>query len=329
MHSNDSDVGGNDNDLFLPIDNSLLPRLQDSSWLDARVSPVPHNDEDDEENDEITAPYRKALNESLVMDEKSALLGNRSSLHPLWGRDDAFKEQEQQKKRKSMTSVGKMVLRLTGSLQFFIILHDAYLWYLAYRRGIEPVYSIRWRLPWLSPSERTLVRFGAFCPARLWQWWRPVTSLFFVTSVMEWLGIAWAWWDLDLKRQQSSWLYFVSAISGQLWMIAFHPNGVSGCASWGTCGVLTFVGAKLVPDRRFALFLTAIALIVLNLLQPSSSAFGAIGAAFFGWSYAGAFPTNTISQKDDAKKEWKCLQWFAILVLIMLWILPISVILLT
>ena len=53
-------------------------------------------------------------------------------------------------------------------------------------------------------------------------------------------------------------------------------GGVSGCASWGTCGVLCAIGVSQ-PHRRFILFLTAIALVLLDLAQPYSSAFGALG----------------------------------------------------
>jgi hypothetical protein len=83
------------------------------------------------------------------------------------------------------------------------------------------------------------------------------------------------------------------------------------------------------PDRRFVLFLTAIVLLLLNVLQPTSSVFGAIGASFFGWSFygVGGLGSEAVPLKDGAKKKRTCLNWLAIVVVVKLWLIPILVIL--
>mmetsp|Transcript_7271 Transcript_7271/g.10401 ORF Transcript_7271/g.10401 Transcript_7271/m.10401 type:complete len:263 (+) Transcript_7271:3-791(+) len=81
-------------------------------------------------------------------------------------------------------------------------------------------------------------------------------------------------------------------------MISHHPDShlstqpiffhsPSACASWGTCGVLTAVGNTKPEKHRFPLFLVAILFVILNLFQNTNSTLGTIGAAFFGWAYAG------------------------------------------
>jgi hypothetical protein len=358
IHTDDDSSDTSSNGLFSPVrgrrtslhhsstpEQDSLPRLQDTSWIGARVSPIPSLDEDEEANDLVTAPYRKALKTNLVVGERSSLLGQQgsSTLHPLWGGGPSHPRQHQQqtKSRKSKKSspFASLVVGISGIYLGCIALHDAYLWYLSYRRGVEPKYPLAWYLPWLSPSARILMRFGAFSPARFaeGQYWRPITSLAMSTSVAEWLLMIWAWW-WELRRihnhsgSQHVWLYLISAATGQLWMAAFHSNGISGCASWGTCGVLCAMGVSR-PDRRFVLFLTAIALVIINLLQPTSSSFGAIGASFFGWSLYGVGLPPAVTLLEDngggkcKRQPWGCLNWLAAVVVVKLWLIPIFFIL--
>jgi hypothetical protein len=328
-----------------------LPRLQDTSWIGARVSPIPSYDED-EENDYVTARYRKALNESSAAfltgaTESTSLLrnvtttsGNKSkkwSLHPLWDpkQDPILIEQKRIAKTSPTYRLGMLVVCSTGIFLAIVGLHDAYLWYLSFRKGIEPGYSLTWRWPWLSPSSRTLLRFGAFCPQRLvvqqgqGEYWRIVTSWFASTSLVEWLLTAWGWWCVQyISTGIIIWpLYILCCVTGQLWMAAFHFNGISGCASWGTSGVLCAIGVAR-PDRRFVLFLSAIASVVLSLLEPTSSVYGAIGSIFFGWSFNSVGLTLYGSSaaehnKDDDHGKKSELNMFAAIVVVGLWVLPI------
>jgi hypothetical protein len=88
-------------------------------------------------------------------------------------------------------------------------------------------------------------------------------------------------------------------------MTAFAVNpenagGVSGCSGWGTAGVLCAMGV-LSPDRRFGLFVLAIAMVLVGLVDAWSyssatgSVFGVIGASFFGWSWCGMWLTSAVT----------------------------------
>lgn len=125
--------------------------------------------------------------------------------------------------------------------------------------------------------------------------------------------------------------FLVSTGTGQLWMSAFASHyALSGCAGWGTCGVLCGTGVSR-PDYRFSLFLTAIALVLLNLLQSTSNVFGAIGASFFGWSLSGVgVPTyfNASFKKESLLRPWSWLNWLALVTAFKLWAIPILYILL-
>jgi membrane associated rhomboid family serine protease len=404
MHSIDTDHSSDSSDIFSPVNrrrslhnndhsNSLstpeqdysLPRLHDNSWIGARVSPIASFDQEDP--DELaTAPYRKALHDSLeasfvhvLPTERSSLLGNnkkhfdpRSNIHPLWDHKDSNNKNNYNSSnrrgilRRVFTRTnwgtlywGNVVLAVSGGILGCISVHDIYLWYLMYRRGIEPMYSIAWTMPWLSPSIRTLTRFGAFMPSRLLffesrgEYWRIGSSMFLSTSILEWLLIVWAW----IALQQSTitptttsgsfsasllWalLYIVSILTGQLWMTAFHKDDeIAGCVSWGTCGILCAMGVSR-PERRFFFFCTVIALVVLELMQPTGSVFGAIGGSFFGWAFSGVglWWTPNSSSKAQQQQDGKdgiaksmhaarirksCLHWFSTIVLIILWVVPI------
>eukprot|EP00980_Cylindrotheca_fusiformis_P005235 scaffold1119_cov120-Cylindrotheca_fusiformis.AAC.15 len=325
--------------------DELLPRLQDTSWIGARVSPIPSYDED-EENDYVTARYRKALNDSssvafMGATESTSLLRNFAknktkniwSLHPLWDphQDPLVLEQKRLARKSPTYRLGMLVVGSTATFLAVVALHDGYLWYISYRRGVALAYSLAWRWPWLSPTKTTLLRFGAFSPQRLVQqrdYWRIGTSWFVTTSVVEWLLTAWGWWCVQyISTGIIIWpLYVLCCATGQLWMAAFQFKGISGCACWGTSGVLCAIGVAR-PDRRFVLFLTAIASIVLSLLEPTSSVYGAIGSIFFGWSFNSVGltlhgPSATDHDKDDHGKMSE-FNIFAALIVVGLWVLPI------
>eukprot|EP00536_Pseudo-nitzschia_multiseries_P008387 jgi/Psemu1/20287/gm1.20287_g len=102
-----------------------------------------------------------------------------------------------------------------GTALFLLVvgIHDAFLSYLETRNGIESSVSRAWTLPWIGPSERSLLRFGAFCPRRMlvlsagggrydasysysyssYSYWRSFVALCAPTSVAEWLLLVWVW----------------------------------------------------------------------------------------------------------------------------------------
>ena len=262
--------------------------------------------------------------------------GNFSSLHPLWDDKDAIRALKlQQQGRnainnqhwwfhgKAVTYWGTIVASSAGIMLACMGMHDAYIKYISYRRGVALTYSVSWTVPWLMPSGRTLIRFGAFCPSRLIElkeYWRVISSPFISTSFTEWIVLLLAWHSLRrgsnsmssnggiLPTTSTTWspmgsrsgscggaaaflvwplLYLFSVWTGQLWVTAFHPyNAISGCASWGTCGTLCAIGVSK-PHRRFFLFMIAISLVMVDLAQPYTSAYGAIGGSFFGWAFYG------------------------------------------
>ena len=81
LHQNTPDTplhGNHDNDHndhhHEQQQQTTLPRLHNTSWIGARVSPIPSVDED-EENDLLTAPYRRALQRSSAT-SSAAIRGN-------------------------------------------------------------------------------------------------------------------------------------------------------------------------------------------------------------------------------------------------------------
>jgi hypothetical protein len=430
--NNSSSDGSSNSDMFSPIqgrrlslrDSSFstvvephaddsLPALQDKSWIGARVSPIQSFDNDDDDGDaddledfRATAPYRKALNESLdasflVATERSRLLGGGnkrrargfvfgsaggglsdqqvhiplSSIHPLWEDKKALSAPKRDKREiQPFATVddrwwsfvcatrywGTVVIATSTGILACMGLHDGYLWYLSKRRGIELPYSLAWTLPWLTPTARTLIQFGAFSPERLVErneYWRIVSSPYVSTSVGEWVLLLWAWAVLrhssgtllvvgsglpntalssppPARRGGSVGLFMIWAIvynlsawTGQLWVTAF-PNkngGVSGCASWGTCGILCAAGISQ-PNRRFLLFMTAIALVSLDTVQSLGSTFGALGGSFFGWAFfgVGLTPVCPVMQTEDSMKEQRrgCLHVVSAFVVLKLWVIP-------
>ena len=115
---------------------------------------------------------------------------------------------------------------------------------------------------------------------------RLVTSALQVHSVLEWGLVVLGWFVCQrpsrypVTTTTTITVYTLSVLTGQLWMLAvwwIHGSGdnvsykhatllVAHCASWGTCGVLCFVG-MVRPQRRFGCFMICIGLVVLSLLQ--------------------------------------------------------------
>ena len=228
----------------------------------------------------------------------------------------------------------RFVLGPTALVLFCVGLHDVFLAYLGMRRGVTASYGFAWTLPWCGPSPRSLLRFGAFCPERLltesspWvsRYWRSFASMVVPISLVEWMLLVWVWTrylpssvispKTNFSRQLS-WpvVYLLSAWTGQLWMVAFHRESVllqqrgskygsdgasfpavSGCAGWGTAGVLCAVGIQ-VPDRRFPCFLSSIGLVLIHQFQATGSVVGCAAAAFWGWAYSGLWSRSRATQR--------------------------------
>ena len=436
----DSGKHGNLEDTSPP---DTLPRLHNTSWIGARVSPVPPDNEEDDDDEDIAimAPYHKALqqasfvgmgsNSNTTANEQTTLLGRKiekstinarrstsnnasnhsafQSMNPSGGYPQQLEETTkngnstpylynheydhngklkdhatQQSKwawlccpwrssstpqRQSFSNCYWFLPFTTAVFLSLVGLHDVFLKYISWRRGTATTYSLMWTVPWLGPSTRSMLRFGAYCPSKIVtglyseqqqairissDWWRILTSGLWVTSSLsEWavLYACWCWaisacdknnsrktaatvtpvsaaqdpywnnydWDnnrfsyMATSQDKSSdtmllsWpiVYILSTLTGQLWMMAFdyweysyeaelgYVVTISGCTSWGTAGVLCAKGMQY-PNQRLELFCLAIALVLLNLL-PNASIFGAIGACFFGWAFAGIWGRSDAS----------------------------------
>ena len=311
--------------------NERLPISNDTSWIGARLSPIAF-DEDDEAK---LAPYKQALNESIA-NERSALLrpvkrSDRSKIHPMWDDGDPLLLQTMisENQTRGLIHWGTVVGVLSGLQLLAVAMHDSYLYYLSYRLGYE-VDVERWSLPWLSPSNAVLQRFGAFMPYQMLeygQWWRMLTSAFMSTSVMEWLLVIWSWrallWGGAKPTRKWCYVYLLAAFTGQIWMMAFDLSGVAGAATWGSSGVICAAGGAK-PRQRFLLFMTAIAIVILAFLEPTNSVVGAIGGSFFGWTFYGLGWSRVVSKMDKgAVKPKGMLRLLSGLALLKLWVVPL------
>jgi hypothetical protein len=315
------------------------------------MSPVAFDDDDvNNEDRELLAPYHKALNQSLdssFFNERTALLGRgshrsarSSKSHSAWGDADAhdFLWTRDGKKNKKTPprfyySWDVILCTLSGIHLGCMALHDLYVSYLAYRSGYNNYHksnkALLWRLPWLSPSTSTLQRFGALLPWKAvhGQAWRMASSMFMSTSLVEYALMCCAWHTLRVGGSRPTWqwvgLYFMSTVTGQLWTIAWDPLGVSGGAVWGTCGVLCAAGAAR-PTSRFVLFVTSIALFVVSSIGGTNSAMGAMGSSAFGWGYYGMGHILVFSQDAvDALPPSRSIRMLSGIMLISLWMIPL------
>ena len=323
------------------VQSETLPARQDASLLDAGMSPIPAAFDDDDDGDqadeEAIAPYRKALHESIdssFSNERTALLGHRkrSKAHPSWDAEDVSQVTASTHATKASTptcSWNVILYVLSGMQLACMALHDLYFWYLSYRLGLESSKSYSWRLPWLTPSDGTLTRFGALIPWKVihGQAWRMVTSTFLSTSVVEYALICWAWHILRVggSRPTLRWvpLYLMSAVTGQLWTIAWDPSSISGGSSWGTCGVLCAAGAAK-ARQRFLLFFVSIALTAVTSIDATGSSVGSIGSFAFGWAFYGVGQVLILrrdGETSSAPKGW--IRMLSAIVLVSLWLVPL------
>jgi hypothetical protein len=308
-----------------------LPVSHDTSWIGARVSPIAF----DEEDEEKLAPYKQALNDSMA-NERSALLGiikrgDRSKIHPMWddGNPLLFQTTDTDDRLRGFYHWGNVVLVISGSHLLAMAIHDFYVAYLSYRLGYD-VDVERWSLPWLYPSTASLQRFGAFMPYQALehaQWWRMLTSTFMSTSVAQWLLVLWSWralqWGGARPTRKWCYLYLLAVFTGQIWMMAFDFYGIAGAATWGSSGVICAAGGAR-PKQRFMLFITAIVIIILSLVEPTNSVVGTIGGSFFGWTFYGLGWSSVVSKMDKGTVKPKgMLRLLSGLALLKLWVVPV------
>jgi hypothetical protein len=97
--------------------------------------------------------------------------------------------------------------------------------------------SEAWILPWVAPFPNTLLLFGALLPSKIFyaeEFWRLLTSAVMPCSLVEWLLVV-ASWRLVLlaspllPRYRWAGVYCLSTFTGQIWMLAWDPTGLSGC----------------------------------------------------------------------------------------------------
>lgn len=236
----------------------------------------------------------------------------------------------------SIQSGNLYVIGATAFVFFCVGMHDGFLAYLAFRRGIdasEQDYGLAWTLPWIAPTQRSLLRFGAFCPDRLLQaffsssppeYWRSFTSMLVPISLIEWLLLAWVWTrylpsSVFSRASKYSWqlswpvVYLLSAWTGQLWMTAFHYETIRSSLSneadaYGdesfsipdVSGCAGWATAGVLccvgiqaPNRRFPCFVSSIVLVVLHQCQATGSVVGCAAASFFGWAYSGLWSSSS------------------------------------
>lgn len=310
-----------------------VSRADDASFIGARVSPVAFLEDDDEEDRNAIAPYRKALHESMesnFSNERTSLLGRRpvSRTKPSWDEESVSREAVDDSKQShdsisiSLAKWGKLMCIISGVHLACMALHDVYVWYLSVRKGSRQQ-NVAWRLPLLTPSTNTLIRFGALIPWNVLhgQSWRMLTSIFMSTSLVEYLLMCGAWYALGIGKtrhsQTSTWgLFLLSTLTGQLWTIAWDPYSVSGGALWGTCGILC--GTRAANARqRFLLLVITTSLTVTALTDTlTNSIMGLMGSSAFGIAYYGLEHSSTVSPGSS-------IRMLSGVMIITLWVVPL------
>ena len=317
------------------IESETLTATEDSSFLGARMSPIVF-DEDDERNEdrEAIAPYRKALHESVdssFSNERTSLLGRRPRRKPLWDEEKADRNVDTSNtvsKERPRCSWDIVLCAISGIHLTCMALYDLYAWYVSYRLGGGS--NVAWRLPLLSPTPSTLIRFGALIPWNVFhgQPWRIITSTVISTSLVEYLFLYGAWHALRVggSRPTNAWvgLYFMSTLTGQLWTTAWDPLSVSGGASWGTCGVLCAAGAAK-PRQRFLLLVISISLFLISLVDTRTNSFmGTLGSSAFGCAYYGVGYILVFSRDVvTAVPPTKSVRQLSGVVILSLWLIPV------
>ena len=259
---------------------TLIART-DASFLGARVSPVAFDDEQENEDRNVIAPFRQALHESIdssFSNERTSLLGRRSvskSAKPANEQESGNRNDDNDKTFKEMApprwSWGIILCTLSGIHFTCMAIHDLYIWYLWFRLG-RGGQNVAWQLPLLSPSINTLTRFGAYVPRRVLggQAWRILTSFFMTTSLVEYILTCGAWYALRVEGLRPSvacvLLFVACSITGQLWAMAWDSYSVSGVVSWGTSGILCAAGVAK-PRQRFMLLVICLSLLALSMID--------------------------------------------------------------
>lgn len=322
-------------------ESETLTARNDSSFIGARVSPVAFDDDDERNEDRnVIAPFRKALNESIdsssFYNERTSLLGRRSvskSAKPSWDEEHACRNNDNDdksfKEEAPRYSWDIVLCTISGFHLACMALHDSYVWYISYRLGRGDA-DVAWRLPLLSPSIGTLTRFGAFVPWRVLdgEAWRMITSVFMSSSLLQYACMCGAWYALRVRgsRPNFGWvlMFFMSTITGQLWAMAWEPYSVTGGASWGTCGILCAAVLPR-PQKRFLLVVFWVLLFVISLIDTADSLMGTMGSSLFGCACYGIGYNLTFS-KDRAvvKPTTKSVHVLSAVVLVaLIWLTPV------
>ena len=311
--------------------SETLPSSQNTSWIGARMSPIAFDEEEEDER-LLTAPYQHALQESMehsfLLNERSALLANKGNRLL---RDEPAPTIQIGKRRKRFNSWGDWgsLVCATAAIHLACIgIHDVYLGYLSYRLGYD-IDVEHWTLPWISPSSVVLQRFGAFQPYSLLayrEWWRMISCTFLCTSVVDWLTVFGAWTILRMGDNKTksmwSWTYLLSVLTGQIWMMAWDLDGLSGCAAWGTCGVLSATRSTEPQQRVLAVSITTI-MLVLTLCEPSKSFVGFVGAALFGCAFCGIGLSQGINNNKEKEPPKGMTKFICGMIVLTLWTFPL------
>lgn len=316
---------------------TLTSMRNDTSFLGARVSPViAFDDEPENEDRDVIAPFRQALHESMdssFSNERTSLLGRRSvSKSTKQDEDSVHRKDDNDKSSRIVAptwSWGIILCTLSGIHFGCMAIHDLYIWYLWFRLG-RGRQNVAWRLPLLSPSINTLTRFGAYVPSRVLdgQAWRILTSLFMSTSLVEFIFMCGAWYALQVEGLRPSFkcvlLFVTFSITGQLWAMAWDSDTVSGVASWGTSGILCAAGVGK-PRKRCLLLVICMSLIAISLIDASTdSIMGTLGSSLFGCACCG-MGCNISFCNDEAvvKPPEKSIRIFSGIILLLQCCIPI------
>ena len=381
-----------------------LPRLHDTSWIGARLSPIRSFDNDDEnsnstvDDDEENGHHKSSVKVALQYDgpttlPKRNLASNPYQIHqypsehstllqpPPNIRSTASSFHPRYTTEIPLSPASTLLFRFPSRIRLegfgFLIcvvslVHLIIMLIGSWRTGdstttVEtsemPWYSIFFPYVWMSwwrPNDDMLLRMGAFSSASIktnQSYWRMGTAIFMSTSMGEWALVCFIWsfvmsstQQQEQKRKSSRYLrysqtqivivYLTSVVTGELWTLAWGDSGIvrkqilgeegeqsgvlTGCISWGTCGVLCSTGI-LQPHRRLSLFSCAILLTAgAWFQQPHNCFLGTLGGSYFGWGLAAAnvignrYQTPQGSSELQQKKE----RWSATFAIFM-WVFPL------
>jgi multisubunit Na+/H+ antiporter MnhG subunit len=348
-----------------------LPPLHDTSWIGARLSPIRSFDNDESivsspensverRNVKTALRYQEPVYSSAVggggeySHENTRLLrpttttaGPGVTFHPRYTESHASSKSPSFGILSIPEGTGLVICLLSAFQLAVMIIYS--LWVSSSSWGDdESTTTFRSIIlvlgTWLwRPDRAILLKWGALYSSALKnkEYWRLGGSIVMSTTAGEWLMV-WITWTLVGKFQKSSrltklsarqlWVvYLSSALTGQLWMLAWedelYDNSSTTCAgvlSWGTCGVLCAAGLAQ-PHRRFFYFMLAILLTVGAFLQrPYNSIWGILGGAYFGWALgaSGLIAPERIRPVDLTNAQ-RLHQWRSATAAIFMWVLPV------